>query len=199
MYDLNDTILLRKIRGGSEKAFREVYDRYHVQMFFIAKKYLNDTGLSEDAVQDIFVKLWEKKQNLDDIKSIKAYLFTMVRNHVLNMLRDKKSDLVSMTSVAEKKLSAQNLTEDDLQYKEYERVLQRGIKKLSDRKREVFKLRSQKGFTNPEIAEMLQINVRTVKTHYYNSSKFIRSYLKKHSGILTVAIALIQAFSVKLW
>jgi len=198
MHELNDTILLQKIRDGSEEAFREVYDRHHVQMFYIAKKYLKDTGLSEDVVQDIFVKLWEKKHQLDDIKSLSAYLFTMVKNHVLNILRDKKSDVVSLTSVTEKTFPVQNLTEDDLQYKEYERVLQRGINELSDRKREVFKLRTQKGFTNPEVAKMLQINERTVKTHYYNSSKFIRGYLKNHSGILTFLIASTQAILLKL-
>lgn len=194
MHELNDTILLEKIRDGSEKAFRELYDRYHVQMFFIAKKYLKDRGMSEDAVQDIFVKIWEKKHKLTQIKSLKAYLFTMIRNHVINMLRDKKSDLISMTSVAENKLPAQRLTDEEVQYKEYEKVLKRGIDQLSDRKREVFKLRTQKGFTNSEVAETLQIHVRTVKTHYYNSSKFIRTYLKNHSGILTFLLASIQAF-----
>jgi RNA polymerase sigma-70 factor (ECF subfamily) len=197
MHELNDTILLQKIRDGSEKAFKVVYDRYHIQLFYIAKKYLKDTGLSEDAVQDIFVKLWEKKHKLNDIKSLKAYLFTMLRNRVLNMLRDKKSDVVSMTSLTEKTFPAQNLTEDDLQYKEYERVLQRGINELSDRKREVFELRSQKGFTNPEVAEMLQVDVRTVKTHYYNGSKYIRAYLSKHSGILTFLFASSQAILLK--
>jgi RNA polymerase sigma-70 factor (ECF subfamily) len=197
MHELNDTILLQKIRDGSEKAFKVVYDRYHIQLFYIAKKYLKDTGLSEDAVQDTFVKLWEKKHKLDDVRSLKAYLFTMVRNHVLNMLRDKKSDVVSMTSLTEKTFPAQNLTEDDLQYKEYERVLQRGINELSDRKREVFELRSQKGFTNPEVAEMLQVDVRTVKTHYYNGSKYIRAYLSKHSGILTFLFASSQAILLK--
>ena len=197
MHELNDTILLQKIRDGSEKAFKVVYDRYHIQLFYIAKKYLKDTGLSEDAVQDIFVKLWEKKHKLNDIKSLKAYLFTMLRNRVLNMLRDKKSDVVSMTSLTEKTFPAQNLTEDDLQYKEYERVLQRGINELSDRKREVFELRSQKGFTNPEVAEMLQVDVRTVKTHYYNGSKYIRAYLNKHLGILTFLFAVSQSFLLK--
>jgi RNA polymerase sigma-70 factor (ECF subfamily) len=113
------------------------------------------------------------------------------------MLRDKKSDVVSMTSLTEKTFPAQNLTEDDLQYKEYERVLQRGINELSDRKREVFELRSQKGFTNPEVAEMLQVDVRTVKTHYYNGSKYIRAYLSKHSGILTFLFASSQAILLK--
>lgn len=189
MHDLNDTILVQKIRDGCEKAFREVYDRYHVQMYFIAKKYLKDTNLAEDAVQDIFVKLWEKRHNLDHVNSIQSYLFTMVRNHVLNMLRDRKSELISILAVKEEKLPAKNLTEEKFQYSEYETVLRKGVSELSGRKREVFELRTIKGLTNSEVAELLQIHVRTVKTHYYNSSKFIRTYLRNHAGILLLLFA----------
>lgn len=189
MHDLNDTILIQKIRDGCEKAFREMYDRYHVQMYFIAKKYLKDTNLAEDAVQDIFVKVWEKRHNLDHVNSVNSYLFTMVRNHVLNMLRDRKSELISISAVKEKKLPAKNPTEDNLQYSEYETVFRKGVNELSGRKREVFELRTLKGLTNSEVAELLQIHVRTVKTHYYNSSKFIRTYLKNHAGILLLLFA----------
>ena len=61
MHDLNDTLLAQKISEGSEKAFREIYDRYHIQIqiFYIAKKYIKDSNLAEDVVQEIFVKLWE--------------------------------------------------------------------------------------------------------------------------------------------
>lgn len=189
MDDLNDDILVQKIRDGSEKAFREIYDRYHVQMFFIAKRYLKDANLAEDAIQDIFVKLWEKRQKLDHVNSIGSYLFTMVRNHVLNMLRDKKSELISISAVKEEKLPAQNLTEEKLQYSEYETILRRGVSELSGRKREVFELRTINGLSNSEVAELLHIHVRTVKTHYYNSSKFIRTYLKNHAGILLLLCA----------
>lgn len=189
MHDLNDTILIQKISEGCEKAFREIYDRYHVQMFYIAKKYLKDAGMSEDAVQDIFVKVWQKRRELVHVNSIKSYLFTMVRNHVLNMLRDRKSELTSISSVKEEKLPAKNPTEEKLQYSEYETVLRKGVSELSGRKREVFELRTIKGLTNSEVAEHLQIHVRTVKTHYYNSSKFIRTYLKNHAGILLLLFA----------
>lgn len=189
MHDLNDTLLAQKISEGSEKAFREIYDRYHIQIFFIAKKYIKDSNLAEDVVQDIFVKLWEKRHRMAQIKSVKAFLFTMVRNHVFNILRDRKSEMISISEVTEKTLPVQNLTENELQYREYERVLEKGISELSDRKREVFKLRTLKGLSNSEVAEILQIHIRTVKTHYYNGSKHIRAYLKNHAGILTILIA----------
>ncbi len=184
MHDLNDTELAKKIRTGSEKAFRELYDRYHVQMFYIAKKYVKSTDLAKDAVQDIFVKLWKKRDRIDENKSMKGFLFTMLRNHLLNMIRDRKDEIVSMSGIKEKKLPRQNLTEDDLVYKEYHEIVQRGMNELSERKREVFELRTLQGHSNSEVADLLDINIRTVKTHFYNSSKFMREYLRNHAGIL---------------
>jgi len=183
MHDLNDTILSQKIGEGCEDAFREIYDRYHIQMYYVAKKYIKDPGLSEDAVQDIFVKLWTKRRKIDETKSIKGFLFTMLRNHVLNMIRDNKSEIISSSTVCEEKLPRKNMTGEEVLYNEYQEIMNKGLDELSDRKREVFELKMMGGHTNSEIAEMLEINVRTVKTHYYNSSKFIRTYLKNHAGI----------------
>ncbi|WP_234572983.1 RNA polymerase sigma factor [Rhodohalobacter sp. 614A] len=188
MYDLNDTDLAIKIRAGNKKAFREIYDRYHVQMYYIAKKYVKSPDLAEDAVQDVFVKLWEKRARIDDSKSIKGFLFIMLRNHVLNMIRDKKDEIISISDIKSNQLPQQNLTEDELVYKEYHDIVKEGLKELSDRKREVFELRTLKGHSNSEVADLLNINIRTVKTHFYNSSKFMREYLKNHAGLLGLLI-----------
>lgn len=184
MHDLNDTDLAIKIRAGNKKAFREIYERYHVQMYYIAKKYVKSPDLAQDAVQDIFVKLWEKRDRIDHTKSIKGFLFTMLRNHVFNMIRDRKSEIVSISGIESSELPQQNLTEDELVYKEYHEIVKEGMKELSDRKREVFELRTLQGHSNSEVAELLNINIRTVKTHFYNSSKFMREYLKNHAGLL---------------
>lgn len=188
MHDLNDTDLAIKIRAGDKKAFREMYDRYHVQMYYIAKKYVKSPDLAQDAVQDIFVKFWEKRDRINHAKSIKGFLFTMLRNHLLNMIRDRKDEIVSMSDIESKKLPHRNLTDDELIYKEYHDIVKEGLKELSDRKREVFELRTLQGHSNSEVADLLNINIRTVKTHFYNSSKFMREYLKNHAGILGLLI-----------
>lgn len=188
MHDLSDTELAIKIRAGNQIAFREMYDRYHVQMYYIAKKYVKSPDLAQDAVQDIFVKFWEKRDKIDENKSVKGFLFTMLRNHLLNMIRDRKDDIVSMSSIESKKLPRRNLTEDELIYKEYHDIVKEGLKELSDRKREVFELKTLQGHSNSEVAKLLNINIRTVKTHFYNSSKFMREYLKNHAGILGLLV-----------
>lgn len=188
MHEVNDTILVEHIRQGREQAFRELYDRYHRQMYYIAKKYVKDASLAEDAVQDIFVKVWEKRDSLDPSKSIKGYLFTLLKNHVLNMIRDRKKQIVSVSDVPEGEFPQKNSTDEEMVYNEYQDIVERGLEQLTDRKREVFELKVN-GHSNAQVAEMLHISVRTVKTHYYNGSKFIRTYLKNHANIFLILMA----------
>lgn len=189
MHALNDSELVIKIRSGNSEAFREIYDRYHIQMFYIARKYLKSHTLSEDAVQDAYVKVWEKRHTLDETKSLKGFLFTILKNHVLNMIRDRKDQIVYVSKVQETALPQQNVTEDDIIYQEYEKILEQGKNELSDRKREIFDLKTVEGKSNSEVADILGINIRTVKTHFYLSSRFIKMYLQKHAGIVGLLIA----------
>lgn len=87
MNDVSDTILTKVIKKGDKDAFKEIYERYHVQLYYLAKQYLKDQKLAEDALQDIFLKLWKKRKRLDSSRSINAFLFTMKKNQVLDLIR----------------------------------------------------------------------------------------------------------------
>lgn len=184
MHEINDTFLAEKIGQDDEQAFRVLYNRYHVQLYYIAKKYLKDPGLAEDAVQDIFVKCWNKRKSLDPARSVKGYLFTMLKNHVLNMIRDRKKEITSMAEIPAGGEPSRNTVQEDIAYKESRQLVEKGLAGLSDRKREIFELKVFNGHSNSEVAEMLDISVRTVKTHYYNGSKFMKAYLKNHADLL---------------
>ena len=184
MADLTDNDLGIKIKSGNEAAFRELYDRYHAQMYYIAKQYVKRTTLAEDAVQETFIKFWKKRETIDNSKSVSGLLFVMLKNHLINILRVRKNDIVAITQENEFLLQSSTKTDDDVLYEEYHNILERGLGKLSDRKREVFELRTIKGHTNSEVADLLHIDIKTVKTHYYLGSKFIRAYLKTHAGLL---------------
>jgi len=183
MRDYDDSGLVKLIRLGDKQAFEEIYERYHRQLFFMAMKYLKSKNLSEDAVQDVFVKLWQKRDQLDPYKSVKGFLFISLKNHVLNMIRNRKSKILSEIELEETNHPFQNSTIDEVVYAEYEDIIQRGLAELTERKRKVFELKTFNGFSNSEVADLLLITINTVKVHYYHSSQFIRSYLKKHADV----------------
>src|SRR5690625_7880842 len=96
------------------------------------------------------------------------------------MLRDQKKGIMSMIEVHRTLIPSRNSTEEEIVYREYHEILQRGMEEISERKREIFELRSVKGYSNSEVADLLNINIRTVKTHYYMSSRLLRGCLRDH-------------------
>lgn len=82
--------LVKALKEGNQLAFSIVYKTYAAQTFSLAFKYLLNKELAEDAVQNLFLKLWLKKEEIDETKPINRYLFTMLKNDLLNTLRDSK-------------------------------------------------------------------------------------------------------------
>ncbi len=191
--DKSNTTLAGEIKEGNTGALKKLYDRYHRQLYYVAKRYLKNKEFAEDAVQDVFLKIWDKRQSLDQNLSVEGLLFTMLKNHVLNMIRDedrRKRIIEEVKQTAKTKESAQ-MVEGEVIYSEYENFLNKAISKLSPAKQEVFKLRSIEGLSNEETAEKRNVSKHTVKTQYYLGSKLIRNYLKKHAGLFTFILMLL--------
>jgi RNA polymerase sigma-70 factor (ECF subfamily) len=182
--DTTDKALAVEIKKGNSKAFKKLYDRYHKQLYYLAKNYLKDQNLARDAVQEVFLKFWNKRENLDHSSSVSGFLFVMLKNHLLNMMRDEHKRQKVIEEV--KRMTANNefanVVEEEIAYSEYKNIIENGLAKLSPAQKEVFELRSFEGLSNAEVAEKKHVSEHTVKTQYYLSSKFIRSHLKKHAG-----------------
>ncbi|MCW9705312.1 RNA polymerase sigma factor [Fodinibius salsisoli] len=181
---ISDQQLVQKIRDGDREAFKKLYDRYHKQLYFLAKRYLKDQYLAEDAVQDIFIKIWNKRAKLRE-SSLKGYLFAMMKNHLIDTIRKQKSS----TKVKEefKKVSQQKprreKTAEKIIYDEYREMVHKALDNLSPEERKVFEMKNFEGLSNAEVADKKDVSVNTVKTQFYLGSKYVRNYLKKHADI----------------
>lgn len=181
MFEKEEKITVQRLRSGDNDVYEELYHRYHKRLYGFAFNYLKSHELAEDAVHDTFIKLWENRRTVHS--NIKGYLFTSLRNYVLNMVRNKKRKILKHIQIEQQRKNSENKTEDVVIYSEYQKILARGIEKLPDGKREIFRLKAVQELSNREIAGRLNISVHTVKSQYYEASKFIREYLGKHAGI----------------
>lgn len=181
MLQNNEHILLQRLKAGSEEAYETIYQLYHKRLFSFSLKYLKSRELSEDAVHDTFIKLWENRLSIHS--SLKAFLFTSARNHVLNMVRNRKRKIVKQIQLEKRTPDATNRTEEVILYSEYQHIYRRGLEQLPEGKREIFRLKTEQQLTNREIATMLDITIHTVKSQYYEATKFIKEYLDVHAGI----------------
>lgn len=180
----DESVLVHKIRKGDRNAFRKLYDRYHEQLYFLAKRYLKDQYLAEDAVQDLFLKVWNKRNMLQG-SSIRGFLFTMMKNHLIDTIRKQKTS----TKVKKdfKKLSKnrhrRNSTVEKVIYEEYRETVQMALQNMSPEQRKVFEMKNFEGLSNAEVAQKKEVSINTVKSQFYLGTKYVRNYLKKHAGL----------------
>lgn len=194
MGETDNATLASEIKKGGKGALKKLYNRYHKQLYFVAKRYLKNEELAEDAVQDVFLKVWDKRERLDQERSIEGFLFTVLKNHVLNMVRDEKTRQKMLDEIRQANTAKESshAADERVIYSEYKNLLDRAINKLSPAKKEVFKLRSRQGLTNKEIADRRGVSKHTIKTQYYLGSKYVRNYLKKHAGLFIFILMLLQ-------
>lgn len=174
-----DYTLLILIKQGDKKAFSHIYGKYHQYLYAIAFKYLKNRDLAEDAVQHVFIKLWENSKNMNVQISLRNYLYTMIKNYIINQIRNRK-DIISIhyMNAQEEPFQSENIT---TKIEEEERItlLRQGLDYLPAQKREVCRLKLEEEANNNEIAAKMGISVNTVKSHYQESVKMLKSYFKK--------------------
>ncbi|MBN2485075.1 MAG: RNA polymerase sigma-70 factor [Bacteroidales bacterium] len=165
----NNTILKQKF----EKLFRE----HFTALCYFAQKYLGDIDSSKEIVHSVFIKIWENRAEFDWDKPAKPYLFTSVYNRSLNYIRDNKKFVPAGTEGTSGDIGE---FRDNLEIAELESRIKRALKKLPEKCREVFELNRFEGKKYSEIAEHLNISVKTVETQMSKALGILKNELKDY-------------------
>ena len=195
--ELNDEALFALIEKGDERAFTQAYDRYHKLLYVLAYRYLMNVNMAEDVVQHVFSRLWEFRTELRVGISLKNYLFTMTKNHVLNLIRNENSAIAKNYEMAQSAPAYEDNLIEDLEKKELMSNFYKAVDMLPVQKREICLMKVREELTNQEIAERMKLSVNTVKTHYSEALKLLRVHLRKMLIIVT-ALTLLRHLSVYL-
>lgn len=192
----NIKLLVGELQKSDENAFRLIYQRFHIRLYYYIFQYVKSAHTSEELVQEAFIKIWLKRAELDKNKDFISFLFVMTRNMIYDHLRkEANSSLFRKTYLESKELNSDK-TSEDLQLKEYEDILENIIKKLPDRKRKIYTLSRKEGKNNHEIAEILGISSKTVKNNLWETLKTIKEQLQPVIGIkIPTVVFLLEIFS----
>lgn len=176
-----DQTVLERLRAGDQQVYKELYCRYDKRLFSFAFQYLKSRELAKDAVQEAFIKLWVHRRAIN--VNVKSFLFTTVRNHVMNMIRNDRRRMLKAIQLEQQSKRHGNATEDGLLYAEYQTILASAMREMPAGRRLIFEMKTDQGLSNAAIASQLDITIHTVKSQYYLASKFVRNYLVEHAGI----------------
>lgn len=168
--------LSKRLAESDRKAFQELFEEVNVTLIRFCWRYTKDEDASRDIVQDVFVKVWEKRATLDPDKSLLALMYTMVRNKALNLSRDSHySDGIDADDVATGNDPA---PDEQVDFDMLEEHVRQWIDSLPPRRRQAFKLSRFEGLTHAEIATVMNLTPRTVNTHVMLALRDLRTKLQ---------------------
>jgi RNA polymerase sigma-70 factor (ECF subfamily) len=179
IHQIPEEELLSRLKTGDMKAFESLYKSFHKMLWHYAKVMLKDEDEAEDTVQQIFIRIWEKRDSILISTSFKSYLFTSVRNACLKKMekavREKASDPLESTE-----MERVGKAQDPAQFKDLQSAIQQSIESLPERCKLVFKLSRFGGLTYVEIAKELDLSVKTVENQMSKALQTLRQDLKHH-------------------
>jgi RNA polymerase sigma-70 factor (ECF subfamily) len=168
--------LLKRVAKGDETAFTRLFNNYRNKIYSIAFDFTESSAIAEEIVQDVFLKIWIRRDSLNSITHFSAYLFTITRNYMFTALkRIARRQNIESKAVEDAPLFDED-TEARLLHKEYATILQEAIGRLPSQQREVYLLIKEKGYKREEAASALQLSPETVKTHLAQAMRNIRAY-----------------------
>ncbi|WP_316811205.1 RNA polymerase sigma-70 factor [Pedobacter heparinus] len=181
--------LLIKLRKGDQLAFAEIYNLYRGKMYTYACNLCKSTETAEEIVQEVFIRIWQKKEQINTEMNFAAYLKKVTLNHVLNHLKKVARDRRLQEELFIYIDAIRNTTEDNLLEKELLKTHDQAIALLPPQKKLIYQMSRNEEMTHEQIAEKLNISKNTVKNHIVEATKFIRSYVSKHGSIICFIVA----------
>ena len=178
---VDERLLLQKTALGSREAYTALYSHYYTGLrryvYFITKSN-EDT---EEIIQDIFLKVWLKRDALTGIRSFEHYLFRMAKNRIFDLVSQSRNRQSLMKQMCLRLQETEDTTHDGLVFREYHDIAQEAINILPARKKQIFLMNARDEMTAREIAEVLGTTRTAVKKQLYEAIHFVKDHLRRYA------------------
>lgn len=168
---------VEKMRGGKKEGFEGLYRFYYPRLCQFSFRYVKSKAAAEDVVHNVFHRVWKNRKGLKKNGKLRAYLYTAVRNESLKNLNQRKKDAFAGLDDLTFLESREAGPDQKMNGKEFEQAIQIAIGKLPERRRSIFLMSREDDLTYREIAEILDISIKTVETQMSRSLKHLRKEL----------------------
>jgi len=186
---LHQTELIKQLIAGNKVSFNSIYHEYYEVLLYVSLQYVSNREDAKEAVQDAFVKLWENRATLKETASLRNFLYTIVKNNCLNLLKKQKIILRSHENIHWMEMHYQyeamsRLGFDSLEFKELKQKIEEAIENLPEHCRVVFKMSRFNQLKNREIAVKLNISEKTVEARMTKAMRLLRVSLKWYLSVI---------------
>lgn len=176
--EYTDIILLGLSKSNDQEAFAVLYERHKEAVFKHAYLFHQDYDKAQDVMQEIFIKLWEKRADIQVTSNFTAYLHSMVRRFNLNAIAHQEVERKFESYVVWQNNDSNNSVDDYLVTKELTQIIDAKIAQLPEKMRRIFTLSRDEQLSHQEISDLLQINKKTVRQQIYNALLNLKKNVK---------------------
>ena len=182
--------LVLRLIDGNEDAFCELYAAYKNRLIYFAMRFLKSREYAEDVFQDAFTIIWQGRRFINPDASFSSYLYTIVRNRILNHLRDLVNQDKLKEQILQQAVDYSNDTQNEILANDLKQLISCAMQQLTPRQRKIFEMSREQQMSHKEIADVLGISVNTVQESISTSLRTLRFYLKKNFMVGTDLILL---------
>ncbi len=181
----NEPELLQRVSQGDQQAFTELFMHHRGKVYSTIRRLTDSKVMAEEILQDVFLKIWLKRNELGAIHDFQAYLHTIARRATYRGLKQLAKEKQYVQPASTENEPVFHLTgENILELKEYDDVLKQAIERLPPKQYETFHLIREQGYKRAEVAEKLGVSPETVKYNFEEGMRKIRAYFMTHTDFL---------------
>lgn len=184
----NEMELFALMSKGDQAAFTRIFDYYEPRIYPFVLKMTRSEVSAEEIVQELFIKLWTNRETAAQIENPRSYIFKMATNRTVGYMKTMARRVRIVEKVTGQVTLERNVTEEMLDLKETEEIINKAVEQLPEQQKKVYMLSRQQGLNAEEIAARLDLSPKTVKNHLTEALRFIKEQLQSSPG---TAIALI--------
>ncbi len=177
--------LVIRLIDGDEDAFCELYAAYKNRLLYFAMKFVKSRDFAEDIFQDAFTIIWQSRRFINPDASFSSYLYTIVRNRILNQILDADKENTLKERILSQAIDYTDDTKENILANDLREIINKALEKLTPRQREIFEMSREAQMSHKEIADALDISVHTVQEHISVSLRTIRTFLSKYADTYT--------------
>lgn len=182
----NETLLLAALKLDSHEAFLQIFRKYYPDLVLFASRFILDADTCEDIVQEAFIKIWSNRKILEIRTSLRTYLISLVQHLALNEIKHRKVRTLYQDAYHEMILALP--ADEHIFYTELNDAMQKLLSQLEPEVLETYSLSRTHHLKYTEIAEKLNISVRTVEARVSKAVKFLQKNLKGYKFIIYLTL-----------
>jgi len=174
-----DQKFVEALKNNDHEAFDSLFRKYAEKLYLFALSITKERFVAEEIVQIVFLKIWDKRQQISEHFCFKSFLFSVAYNETITWIRKENSEKRKIRSFFSITEQTTNETEIKIEFQNLESLANQLIESLPDRREKIFRMSREQGFSNREIAEKLNISVKTVENQMTSALSSLRKALEK--------------------